>query len=101
MPVGSAYSVSCRHSAVVLRETVVREASPRVRASAAACHGLLPGPSVAVRPAVWGGSKGALATQEAAWVAKIHSMGQLLVPASTNRSRSTSAFGPDWAAGAP
>ena len=43
---------------------VVREASSRLTALAAARQGLLPSPLAAVRPAVWGGPMGVLATQE-------------------------------------
>ena len=71
-------------------------------ALAAARQGVLHSCSAAVRPVVWGGPTGALATHEAAWVSGIHSMEQLFLPVATDRSRSaTSAFGPDWTAGAP
>ena len=45
-------------------QLVVREASTRLAALAAAHQGLLLSPSAAVRPAIWGGSTSAFATQE-------------------------------------
>ena len=48
-------------------QLVVREASTRQTGWAAARQGLLPSPSAAVRPAIWGGSTSALATQKAVW----------------------------------